>query len=109
LRALIHILYVYSVVCGHGGACSQFPTIPMNFLTADKKAGYVMTGSWAEKALKETVHFGSAYDLASSQAASYRHIPDFPAFENFQDDAYVHLTSNNTIYGTQWKTFPHTK
>lgn len=109
LRALFDIPNDYTVLFLQGGASTQFATIPMNFLTADKKAGYVMTGSWAEKALKETVHFGSAYELASSQAASYRHIPDFPAFENFQNDAYVHLTSNNTIYGTQWKTFPHTK
>lgn len=109
LKTLYNIPDNYTILFLQGGASTQFATIPMNFLPADKKAGYVMTGSWAEKALKETAPFGEAYELASSKEDTYSYIPELPAFEQFQNDAYVHLTSNNTIFGTQWQTFPETK
>lgn len=109
LKTLFGIPNDYSVLFLQGGASTQFATIPMNFLSADKQAGYIMTGSWSEKALKETSHFGEAYELASSKAAAYRYIPELPAFERFKNNAYLHLTSNNTIFGTQWKTFPNTE
>lgn len=82
--------------------------IPMNFLPKDQKAGYIMTGSWSEKAFAETKFFGEAYHIASSKDSQYRYIPKVSANNFNENDAYVHLTSNNTIYGTQWNEFPDT-
>ncbi|MEI3614158.1 3-phosphoserine/phosphohydroxythreonine transaminase [Pseudogracilibacillus sp. SO30301A] len=98
----------YEVVFLQGGASLQFSMIPMNFLTQDHKAGYIMTGSWSEKAFKETKFFGEAYHIASSKEDQYRSIPEISANDFDANDAYVHLTSNNTIYGTQWQAFPDT-
>ena len=108
LKKLYAIPDDYEVSFLQGGASLQFSMIPMNFLTKEQKAGYIMTGSWSEKAFKETKFFGDAYHVASSKEAQYRHIPEISA-GNFNDsDAYIHLTSNNTIYGTQWQAFPDT-
>src|SRR5690625_234021 len=65
-----------------------------------------MTGSWSEKAFTETKFFGEAYHVASSKEKEYRYIPDISGNDFNENDAYIHLTSNNTIYGTQWKSFP---
>lgn len=108
LRSLYAIPEDYEVVFLQGGASLQFAMIPMNFLTEGKKAGYVMTGSWSEKAYKETAFFGETYQVASSKEDQYRYIPNISADQFNQDDSYIHLTSNNTIYGTQWKDFPNT-
>ena len=108
LRKLYNIPDDYEVLFLQGGASLQFAMIPMNFLSEGKKAGYIMTGSWSEKAFKETKLFGEAYHIASSKDDQYRHIPEISASDFNEDDAYVHITSNNTIYGTQWKTFPDT-
>ncbi len=98
----------YEVVFLQGGASLQFSMIPMNFLTKGRKAGYIMTGSWSEKAFKETKFFGEAYHVASSKENEYRHIPEVSVSNFNDDDAYIHLTTNNTIYGTQWREFPDT-
>jgi phosphoserine aminotransferase len=108
LRELYHIPEDYEVLFLQGGASSQFAMIPMNFLAKGKRAGYVITGSWSEKAIKETAFFGKAYELASSRAENYRFIPVFAHDQIGSDDAYIHLTSNNTIFGTQWHAFPDT-
>lgn len=108
LKKLYAIPDDYEVVFLQGGASLQFSMIPMNFLTQDHKAGYIMTGSWSEKAFKETKFFGEAYQVASSKEDQYRSIPEISKNDFDANDAYVHLTSNNTIYGTQWQTFPDT-
>src|SRR5690625_4005618 len=108
LKRLLSISDDYEVLFLQGGASLQFSMIPMNFLTEDKKAGYVMTGSWSEKAYAETKLFGEAYHIASSKDNHYRHIPDVNTLNVHEDDAYVHITTNNTIYGTQWHEFPDT-
>src|SRR5699024_6309848 len=109
LRKLYAIPDDYEVLFVQGGASLQFSMIPMNFLPEGKKAGYVMTGSWSEKALKETKFFGGeAYEIASSKVDQYRYIPQVSANDLNADDAYVHITSNNTIYGTQMRTYPET-
>ncbi len=96
-----HILYL------GGGASTQFATIPMNFLTAGKKALYVDTGAWSQKAIKEAKKSkGECVVAASSEDKNYNYIPDYKIDT---DAAYLHLTSNNTIFGTQFKTFPDTK
>lgn len=96
----------YEVLFLQGGASSQFYMSAMNFLDENEKAGYVDTGAWSTKALKEAKHFGQAEVIAGSSDKNYNYIPkgyDIPA-----DLKYLHTTSNNTIFGTQYKNFPET-
>lgn len=108
LKSLLSIPDQYEVLFLQGGASLQFSMIPMNFLSAGQQAGYIMTGSWSEKAIKEAELFGKPYHIASSKKNQYRTIPALSELTFNEQDAYVHLTSNNTIYGTQWKEFPET-
>lgn len=108
LRSLLSIPDQYEVLFLQGGASLQFSMIPMNFLSSGQKAGYITTGSWSEKAFKEAELFGEPYHIASSKENHYRDIPALSELTFNEQDAYVHLTSNNTIYGTQWKEFPST-
>ncbi|PHN00886.1 3-phosphoserine/phosphohydroxythreonine transaminase [Flavilitoribacter nigricans] len=96
----------FAVLFLSGGASSQFFMAPMNLLDDSGKAVYVDTGSWAAKAVKESKAFGPTEVLASSKADNYTHIPKgytIPA-----DATYLHLTSNNTIFGTQLAEYPET-
>lgn len=108
LRELLAIPDTHEVLFLQGGASLQFSMIPMNFLQSGKKASYVMTGSWSEKAFSEAKLFGDVYHAASTKEGNYRSIPKLDELQYDQEDAYVHITSNNTIYGTQWKDFPDT-
>lgn len=108
LKVLLSIPDNYDVLFLQGGASLQFSMIPMNFLHSGKKAGYVMTGSWSEKALAEAKLFGNAYQAASTKEEKYRFIPKLEEYQYDSTDAFLHITSNNTIYGTQWKDFPDT-
>lgn len=89
-----------------GGASSQFFMAPMNLLHADQTAHYVDTGSWSTKAIKEAKLFGQVNVLASSKEDNFSYIPKEYDIPN--EGAYLHLTSNNTIYGTQYAKFPET-
>lgn len=96
----------YSVLFLQGGASMEFVRIAYNLLSLNGKAGYVNTGTWANNAQNEAVFLGEIAEIASSKDQDYSYIPkDFsiPA-----DLDYLHLTSNNTIYGTQFKNFPKT-
>ena len=108
LKSLYHIPEGYEILFLQGGASTQFTMIPMNFLHTDKQAAYVMTGSWSKKAIKEANLFGKTYEAASSESKQFNYIPEFSADTLTGEEAYVHLTSNNTIYGTQWHEFPDT-
>ncbi len=105
LRELMNIPDSYEVLFLQGGARLQFGMIPLYFLKAPgEKAGYVDTGVWARKAFEEARKVGNAIIVASSKDDEYRSIPlnfDVPS-----DIKYLHITSNNTIYGTQWWRFP---
>jgi phosphoserine aminotransferase len=94
----------YEVLFLSGGASSQFFMVPMNLLNEDEKAAYTDTGTWASKAIKEAKLFGNIDVVTSSKADNYTQIPKIPALEDGY--IYLHLTSNNTIYGTQYKQFP---
>ncbi len=94
----------YSALFLHGGASTQFLMVAYNFL--NKKAGYINTGCWSEKAIKEAKFFGELTEIASSKDKNFNYIPK--DFEIPSDIDYLHLTSNNTIYGTQFKEFPKT-
>jgi len=92
----------YKALFLQGGASTQFIMVAMNLL--EKRAGYLNTGTWANKAIKEAKIFDDIYEVASSKDANYNYIPkgyDIP--ENYD---YFHCTSNNTIFGTQIKEFP---
>jgi len=106
LKELLAIPADYEVLFLQGGASLQFAMVPLNFLPAGKKAGYVLTGSWAEKAYAEAKMLGDVYEAASSKEGNYRRIPDLAELSYGPDSAYLHVTSNNTIYGTQWQEFP---
>lgn len=109
LKDLLNIPENYEVLLLQGGASLQFSMIPMNLLPADKHAEYVLTGSWSEKALKEAVKVGETKVIASSKDGSYKFIPNVNDLSIDETAAYLHITSNNTIYGTQWTDFPSTK
>lgn len=106
LRELLQVPKDYEVLFLQGGASLQFSMLALNFLPADKEASYVLTGSWSEKALKEAQAIGKASAVASSKDNQYRNIPEIDLADIPKDTAYVHLTSNNTIYGSQWPVFP---
>lgn len=94
----------YQALFLQGGASMQFLMTAFNLL--DKKAGYVNTGTWSQKAIKEARLFGDIIEVASSQEDNFKYIPK--GFDIPSDLDYLHLTSNNTIYGTQFKEFPKT-
>jgi len=94
----------YKVLFLQGGASTQFLMAAYNLLQS--KAGYINTGSWSDKAIKEAKIFGDVIEVASSKDANYNYIPKGYAIPNDLD--YLHCTSNNTIFGTQVKEFPTT-
>ncbi len=94
----------YAVVLVGGGASTQFAMLPMNFLHT--KADYIVTGEWATKAAKEAKLFGTVVEAGSSADTNFNYLPKNCTFS--PDADYVHYTTNNTIYGTQWQTIPYT-
>ncbi|AJS59647.1 3-phosphoserine/phosphohydroxythreonine transaminase [Paenibacillus sp. IHBB 10380] len=98
----------YKVLFLQGGASTQFAMIPMNFLSEGKVATYVHSGSWADKAIKEAKLIGETAVLATSAADKFMTIPDFSQVVVPENAAYVHVTSNETIEGTQYQTYPDT-
>jgi phosphoserine aminotransferase len=101
---LLNIPEGYKVLWLTGGASSQFFMLPMNLLNEGDTAAYVNTGVWADRAIKEAVHFGKVDVLASSKDSNFTFIPK--GYKVPKDAKYLHLTSNNTIYGTQLHKFP---
>jgi phosphoserine aminotransferase len=97
----------YHVLFLQGGASMQFCMVPMNLLGAGDSADYVNTGTWSTKAIKEAEIQGKSINVvASSEDGNFAYIPDPIAFN--PDAVYAHITSNNTIKGTQWARFPET-
>lgn len=106
VKSLLNVSDEYSVLFLTGGASSQFYMTAMNLLNQEDTAGYLDTGAWSTKAIKEARHFGNIEMVASSKDKNYTYIPKGYAIDpNFK---YLHLTSNNTIYGTQIKDYPTT-
>jgi phosphoserine aminotransferase len=103
-RELAGIPDNYRVLFLQGGASTQFGMIPMNFLTADSTADYINTGAWSKKAIKEARLFGNVNVASTSEDKNFSVIPDSHAFS--EQPRYVHYTSNNTIFGTQFMTAP---
>lgn len=106
IRTLAGIPPNYRVLFLQGGASTQFSMVPMNLLTAGATADYIDTGSWAEKAIKEAKKVGAVNVVASTKADHYSRIPAQSELVLTRDAAYVHMTSNNTIEGTEFKQLP---
>lgn len=104
VRDLLKVPENYHVLFLQGGASLQFSMIPMNLLNENQTADYVDTGVWAQKAINEAQIFGKVNVACSSKDADYNHIPK--ELNHSSNAVYLHLTSNNTIYGTQWSSFP---
>ncbi len=98
----------YRVLVLQGGASLQFSMVPMNLLGANEVADYIDTGSWAVKAIKEAQKVGRVNVAASTKADNYNRIPSPSEIALTTGAAYVHMTSNNTIEGTEWKALPET-
>jgi len=94
----------YKVLFLQGGASTQFFMIPMNLLSKDQTADYLVTGSWSKKAVKEAKLFGKVNVACSSEDKNFSYIPEEVALS--EKPAYVHFTANNTIYGTEFATEP---
>ena len=104
-REILNIPETHEILFLGGGASMQFLYVAMNFL--EHKAAYLETGVWAKKALKEAKGLGDAYAIASSADKNYSYIPK--GFEIPEDIDYLHITTNNTIYGTEIKEDPDVK
>ena len=96
----------YRVLFLQGGASLQFAMVPMNFLSADRTADYLVTGVWSQKAVKEAKPLGKVHIAATGEATNFDRIPKPEEIRYSTNPAYVHITTNNTIYGTQWRTEP---
>ncbi|MCA0989183.1 3-phosphoserine/phosphohydroxythreonine transaminase [Guptibacillus algicola] len=106
LRELLQIPDDYEVLFLQGGASLQFSMVPMNFLQDGQQGNYFITGSWSQKALKEAQKVGETFTGATGEHTNFSRIPTEEELTYSDNDAYVHITSNNTIHGTQWKEFP---
>jgi len=106
-RELAGIPDSYRVLFLQGGASLQFSMVPMNLLPAERTADYLLTGVWAQKAVKEAkILGGKVHIAASSESTNFDRIPKAEEISYSPEPAYVHLTTNNTIYGTQWRSEP---
>lgn len=106
VRELMQLDADHEVLFLHGGASTQFMQVPMNLLDAKETAAYTDTGVWASKAIREAKLFGKVEIVCSSKEKNYTCIPNDFAVPN--DAKYLHITTNNTIYGTQWQQVPDT-
>ncbi|MCZ2100720.1 MAG: 3-phosphoserine/phosphohydroxythreonine transaminase [Chitinophagales bacterium] len=106
VQQLLNIGNDHTVLFLGGGASTQFSMVPLNLLHAGRKAAYVDTGTWSSKAIRDGRTYGDIDIIASSKDKNYAYIPKgYPIDSSYQ---YLHITSNNTIYGTQYKAFPET-
>ncbi len=108
LRKLANIPGNYKVLFLQGGASLQFSMVPMNLLPPGGSADYIVTGVWAEKAVKEAKRVGTVKIAGSTAAEKFARVPRPDELTLDPDAAYVHITTNNTIYGTQWREIPDT-
>src|SRR6185369_13753541 len=108
VRKLLNIPDNYRLLFLQGGASLQFSMVPMNFLRADGSADYILTGSWGKKAAKEAKRAGTVNIAATMADGGFTRVPGQDELSLNPDAAYVHITSNETIEGVQWKHEPET-
>ena len=108
LREIMNIPDNYKVLFLQGGASTQFAMIPLNLMTKNGKADFVITGQWANKAQQEASKFGTANIIASSKDKTFSYIPKLDPATFDPEADYFHICMNNTIYGTKYHTLPET-
>lgn len=106
LREIMNIPDNYKVLFLQGGASMQFAMIPLNLMNGSNKADYLLTGEFAKKAIDEGKRFGEVKIVASSEDKTFSYIPKTTQADFSKDADYVHITSNNTIFGTRFNVFP---
>lgn len=106
IRKLYNVPANYRVLFLQGGASLQFAMVPINLLAKDASADYIITGSWAQTAFKEAKKLGQVRAAASTESTNFDQIPAQSEFQLDPKAAYLHFTSNNTIYGTEWSEEP---
>ena len=107
VRELLSVPENYRILFLQGGASLQFSMIPMNFLPADGSADYILTGSWGKKAMKEAKRVGNVNIAATMADGGFTRVPGQDELSLNTNAAYVHITSNETIEGVQWKREPN--
>jgi len=108
LRRLMNIPDNYKVLFLQGGASLQFLMVPMNLFNSSKKADYISTGAWAKKAIAEVKNLGDVKIVADSSDKTFSYIPEIDPDQIREESSYLHITSNNTIYGTRFPELPAT-
>ena len=108
LKRLLGLSNDHHILFLQGGATQQFCSIPMNFLQQGETADYINTGVWSKKAITEAQLFGTIKIPFSSEAEGFNRVPSANEITFSKDAKFVHFTSNNTIYGTQFRTEPET-
>lgn len=106
LRKLLDIDDNYTILFLQGGATLQFSIVPLNLMPPKNKADYIVTGSWSKKAVKEAKRVGTVNIAGSTEEEKFTRLPKQDELKLDSDAAYVHYTSNNTIFGTQYRTEP---
>ena len=106
IRTLGKVPASHKVLFLQGGASMQFSMVPMNLLSSGKTADYIVTGGWAQKAVKEAQRVGTVNIAASTESENFSRIPRQDELKLTSDAAYVHITTNNTLFGTEWKSEP---
>jgi phosphoserine aminotransferase len=107
VRTLGRVPDNYKVLFLQGGASMQFSMVPLNLLTEGRAADYIVTGGWSQKAVKEAKRVGSVNIAGSTEAENFSRIPRQDELTLDPNAAYVHITTNNTLFGTEWKSEPH--
>ena len=106
MRVLGGIPREYKILFLQGGASLQFAMVPMNLLAAGATADYIVTGGWSKRALEEAGLIGATHVAATTEAGGFKRIPSRSELQLTRGAAFVHMTSNNTLYGTQWHEVP---
>ena len=106
LRALAGVPSNYHVLFLQGGASLQFSMVPMNLLPPGGSADYIVTGSWSQKAVKEAKRVGAVKIAGSTESENFARVPRQSELTLDPNAAYVHITTNNTIFGTEWPSLP---
>jgi phosphoserine aminotransferase len=106
LRRLGGVPANYKVLFLQGGASLQFSMVPLNLLTPGATADYIVTGGWSQKAVKEAQRVGAVHIAGSTEGENFARIPRQDELQLTADAAYVHFTTNNTLFGTEWASEP---
>ena len=106
LKSLLNVNDDYELLFLQGGASLQFSMVALNLMPPKNKADYIVTGSWSKKAVKEAKRVGAVNIVATTEGENFKRIPKPEELKLDPDASYVHFTTNNTIYGTEWQKEP---